>query len=233
MLDAAAYAVLWQISDATGVRPEWLLPVLYSESGLDPSRANDAGAPYYGLNQIYGGTLQARGIDPATYLTWPASEQLQQIVWPYIAGQVSKFGPLHSATRVYQANFLPATLDSATTLNSVIASKQHDPNHFYSSNSGLDFTHSGSITVADLAHFVDRSAQTSAVQTAIAKTYALRPGERPHDVVYGDDFGIPSNEKLIIAGSIAVLAGAIAFAVNDGMLDGFMSKIARKARYVY
>jgi hypothetical protein len=233
MLDAAAYAVLWQISDATGVRPEWLLPVLYSESGLDPSRANDAGAPYYGLNQIYGGTLQGRGIDPQTYLTWPASQQLTQIVWPYIAGQVAHYGPLHSATRVYQANFLPGTLSTATTLNSVIASRTNDPNHFYSSNSGLDFAHDGTITVADLAHFVDRSANSSAVQSAIAKTYSLRPGESPHNIVYGDDFGLPSNEKLIIAGSIAVLAGAIAFAVNDGMLDGFMRKIERRARYVY
>ena len=39
----AAADALWALYDATGIRPEWILPVLYSESGFNPAIVNSLG----------------------------------------------------------------------------------------------------------------------------------------------------------------------------------------------
>ena len=85
MVDAAFAAALWNPFYAkTGIRPEWIVPVLASESGLNPAVQNLQGYPYYGINQISATYLQARGIDPQSYLGWSASQQLVQVVTPYM-----------------------------------------------------------------------------------------------------------------------------------------------------
>jgi hypothetical protein len=215
----ASGSALWAISDATGIRPEWLLPVLQSESGLNPAIQNLSGYPYYGLNQISGSYLTARGIDASDYLTWPGSRQLSTIVQPYMASQVAAFGPLRSGTRVYQANFLPATLKTAKSLSSVLARQTHSctgtglTNDIYCANPGLDWQHNGTITVGDLAHFISAAAATSNVQSAIAQTYALRPAQKPMDPVYGLDFGggatLPTSEKVLIVAALLTTLGAL------------------------
>lgn len=56
--------------------------------------------------------------------------------------------------------------------------------------------HSGCITLGDLAAFVGRAASGSAVKSAIASCYALRPWEGPEsDPALGYDFG-PKPEPL-------------------------------------
>ena len=107
-VDSAFSNALWNMYAKTGIRPEFLIPVLFSESGLNPAIQNFQGYPYYGINQINGTYLQRLGIDPSTYLTWSASQQLASVVTPYMQAQIAAFGPLRSGTRVYQANFLPA-----------------------------------------------------------------------------------------------------------------------------
>jgi hypothetical protein len=193
-LDAAFPAALWTMSDKTGIRPEWILPVMQLESGLNPAIGNAGGYPYYGLNQISGRWLQARGIAPADYLTWPASQQVLRVVSEYMREQQAAFGPLRSATRVYQANLYPASLKTATTMDGVvIASKgpcspgrTSDP---YCANVALDHDKSGAIEVRDLAWFMGKEAATKGVQAQIAAAYALRPGEKMSDPVLGYDFG--------------------------------------------
>ena len=106
-------AALWDLYRATGVRPEWALPVLYEESGLDPSRPNAAGAPYYGINQASAGALAARGIAPGEYLSWSAGDQIRRVVASMWASSMAAVGPVRSATRVMQLNFLPATIPTA------------------------------------------------------------------------------------------------------------------------
>jgi hypothetical protein len=189
------------------VRPEYLLSVLYSESGLRPDVQNQAGYPYYGIGQDSADILASHGIDPTDYLTWPASRQLETVVKPYMQGIVDRYGPLNSGTRCYQANFLPATLDTATSLNSVIATQGSD---VYAANAGFDTTHQGVITVQDLADFVAKAASTQAVQDAIAKTYAISGGS-PRDPVYGTDFGrfgVLQTTALIVAIVSASYLGA-------------------------
>jgi hypothetical protein len=191
---------LWGLFDQGGPRPEYVLPTLYAESGFDPSISNTAGSPNYGINQAspeliasYGGT------DVPTYLTWPASRQIATVVVGMLRDLSRTYGALRSGARVEQANFLPATLGKVGALDGVLT---RFPEAAYTANHDLDSQNKGTITVRDLARFVGTAAKSSAVQSAIARTYELRPNERPRDPVLGEDFGL----------SLGPFAAAAAFA---------------------
>lgn len=201
MLDAASYAASWSIYDATGLRPEYLWPVLWSESGLDPSIPNRAGAPYYGISQASGSWLAAHGIGVADYLTWPASRQLLTVVLPMVRSNVAAYGPIRSGTRFYQSNFLPATMPR----RALFAALTWKGSPEYGANAGLDTTRKGVILVADLATFVGRAARQPAVADAIARSYAARPSAGPAtDPVLGSDYLDP---LLLPAGAALALLG--------------------------
>ncbi len=207
MLDfPASGTALWALFDAGGPRPEYVLPVLYFESGFDPSVQNHAGYPYYGVNQASQSLISTyAGTDPATYQTWAASQQISTVVTGMFKAIVQGYGPIRSGTRAYQANFLPATLATAHSLGSVLASS---PSSVYTANAGFDTGKKGTITVQDLANAVARAAANAVVQQAIASTYALRPGAgNPHDPVYGEDFarGFPI-VGLAVAGGLLYAA---------------------------
>jgi hypothetical protein len=216
-LDAASYPALWAITAQTGVRPEWVLPVLYAESGLNPAIPNQAGEPFYGLNQISAAWLKNIGVTPEDYLTWPASQQLTTVVGPYIANQVKNYGPLRSGVRLYQANFLPATLNTAKHLTDVVTAA---PSPYYTHNAGLDPKGKGNITVQDLANFVARAAATQTVKDAIAQAYSIdASGSNPHgpetDPVYGEDFGFYDKHRpWFIAGAIFLSSAAVAYGLS-------------------
>lgn len=208
----AAGNAFWAIYDSTGIRPEWLIPGLAIESGLNPSLPNAAGYPYYGINQISGNYLAARSIDPQDYLTWTASQQLNTIVKPYMEGQVESFGPLDSGIRVYQANFYPASLRYAPGLDDVIVAAPHAA---YEANRYLDTSGKGSITPRDLGVRLSQQVAKSFVQRAIADTYALRPGETPTDPVFGASLlGGASLKTVGIAAAILGVAGAAAWWIS-------------------
>lgn len=206
---------LWAIYDATGIRPEYLLPVLYYESAGFQNVQNFGGAPYYGIGQNSVADIQQfAGVDPQTYLTWPISRQLATVVKGYFSRIVSMYGPLHSGTRVYQAEYLPGTLPSVTSLDGVLSSA---PSAYYEDNKSFDAGGKGYITLGDLQSLVAAKAQAPAVVSAIAQTYALRPGETPNDPSLGTDFGaassggggfaLPPRPVLLVAG--AILAAGI------------------------
>jgi hypothetical protein len=239
MLDDAAYQEFWTIFDQTkSVRPEYLLPVLQIESGLDPSVQNRQGYDYWGLNQIAGTELARRGIDRHDYVTWPASRQLREIVLPYLLGQEKAFGPLRSGTRVYQANFYPKSLKTAKDMASVILTAPprpcvpHDTNA-YCANKGLDVGQKGTITVGDIGTFIGHAMGYKPVQDALARIYALRPTEERHDPVTGEDYDkkgalLPSgtpNLGLVLLGAGVLLAGGIgiALAIRSGEKGGAMA----------
>lgn len=196
---------LWALYDASGIRPEWVLPMLYLESGFDPSKPNQAGAPYYGLAQDYGPYLERHGIQPSAYLGMTAQEQLAAIVVPRLEGMAKAYGPLKSATRVYQANFLPGTLATAPRLSSVVAWKGSQA---YNANALLDATHDGAITVSDLAWWMAVEAAQPEAHAALLRAYALRPTEKPQNAAYGGDFVDPL-WWLLAPGSIASYALAL------------------------
>lgn len=225
MLDAGAYQAFWSLYDATGVRPEYLIPVLAFESGLNPALPNSAGAPYYGLGQNYGPSLP---VDPATYLTWSASQQLTQVITPYFASIVGKYGALRSGIRVYQAEFYPASLAYARGLSSKIVSA---PSSAYSANAAaFDPAGKGYITPADLGTAIQKMIGQSYVLDAIARAYALRPWEIEQNPVYGTDFGDPIATVLIALGILGT-AGWIAYKTDPSVLPAWAQRgYARVAR---
>ncbi len=199
-LDSASFPELWTIFQKTGdIRPEYLLPVLWGESSFSPSAEN---ADHYGLNQADGGVpqgqpggpsgLRGRGIDPTDYKTWPASRQLHTVVSPFLLGLIHSFGPIRSGTRLYQANFVPASLPIATSFEDVVVGKGGrryggQEGSFYDSNLILDIGtssdpvgrdglhHKGSITVGDLAARVAAMAAVPQVAHAIDLAYKMKP----------------------------------------------------------
>jgi hypothetical protein len=181
-----ALQALWSIYDATGIRPEYLIPVLYLESGFDPTLKNRAGAPYYGIAQTMDKHLTALGTTPAAFLAMSQGAQIRLAVAPYYASAVRTYGPIRSATRAYLANFLPARLATVRGLAQIV---EPAGTAFYNSNRVLDPLHHGAITLSDLALMMARSLQPEA-RAAIARAYVLRPGT-PRDPVYGEDFVDP------------------------------------------
>lgn len=207
----AAGAELWSLYDAGGPRPEYVLPVLYAESGFNSGVQNSQGAPQYGINQASAGLIsQYAGTDPQTYMTWPASKQIATVVRGMLLALVAQFGALKSGASVEQANFLPATLPSVTTLDGVLA---RFGDATYSDNAQLDTAQKGTITLGDLATWIGKGASSAAVKSAIAQTYDLRPTETPRDPVLGEDFGAP---RSTVAGLASLFAGVFLFVYAIG-----------------
>jgi hypothetical protein len=213
----AVASALWALYDKGGPRPEYVLPVLYSESGFSTSITNSINC--VGINQLCPPNV------PDGYASWSASQQIAGVVTPYMLAYVHQFGPLNSGTRVYQANFLPGTLPYAKSLSSTLATQGSSADvcpgcHLsqaavYHDNPGLDWQHKGSIVLGDLSHFIAKAASAAAVQSAISQTYALRPSESPNDPVYGTDFGSAANPSIleIVGYSVGILGVATATAL--------------------
>jgi hypothetical protein len=238
MLDFPASATaLWQINAATGIKPEWLLPVLWLESGFRPEIPNQAGEPFYGLNQASVSLIATYAqTDPQTYLTWPASQQLSTVVIGYMKSLVASYGALRSATRLYQGNFLPGTLNTARKLDDVITAS---PSAFYTHNAGLDTNHDGVITVGDLAANMKRVASTAQVQQAIRDTYAARdsatarqtfstpPTDIDH-IVYGDDFSTADRYPVATTIAWSVVTIAAGFSIGYMIETGAVKRLYKK-----
>lgn len=211
MLDQpASSSAFWAIYNATGIRPEFLIPVLSFESGLEPSIPNQAGAPYYGIGQNAGSFItQVTGLSPTDYLTKPASYQLQNVVLPYFHAIVSKYGSLPSGVKVYQAEFMPASLQYAPGLDDVITKA---PAIEYTDNVGFDRQRKGYITPRDLAAAVASQVSKPAVQQAIAAAYALAPSMGPpQDPVWGNT-GPTFTPKVVAAIALGIVGTAAAAA---------------------
>lgn len=213
----ASGQALWDIYDATGIRPEYLLPVLAYESGFRPDVQNGAGAPYYGIGQNSTSDIATfAGVDPATYLTWSASQQLSTVVKGYFSRIVDKYGSLNSGTRVYQAEYLPGTLPDVTSLSGVLSSA---PSPYYEANRSFDHGSKGYITLDDLRQVVAAKSAEGYVQIAISQTYALRSGEVPADPANGTDFGgIGFLKPALTAISILIVATMAAEAISPGSI---------------
>jgi hypothetical protein len=228
-LDFPAFgSALWSLYDRTGIRPEYVLPIFWLESGFNPGIVNSIGCT--GIFQLC--PLQNRPL-PSGFASWSASQQLANYGIGMYAGIVQQFGPIGSATRMYQANFLPASLAYAKTLDSVLARQGNQtliPHggglteaQVYAANPSLDADHNGIITVGDLATLMRKELGAPAVHQAIASAYAQRPGESPvADPVLGTDFanGWSWGEKLLAAAAVATVVTAGVAYVQHQRLSG-------------
>lgn len=210
-LDMPASAdAFWQIYDETGIRPESLIVVLANESGLNPSVANAAGAPYAGIGQNGLSFIQEQtGMDVGTYLQQSASFQLSKVVLPYFKANVAQYGTPRSGWQLYQMEYCPASLTWARSLDDVITSPTQHTECAYSANASFDVGHKGYITPRDLAKVLEVQAARPMVQAAISAVYARRPWMFPQDPVYGATF-FSSAAKfagiVVVSGAVAVIA---------------------------
>lgn len=187
-LDWSAFgSALWRVSDQTGIRPEWQLPVIALETAgtFDPAIMNPGGC--VGLNQFCPSAYSNYVSVPVSqYRTWAASKQLTGPILNYWKDAVEAYGPIRSAAKLMVSQLGHALLPKAQTLDSVIFAS---PETEYTANINLDAGRKGYITVRDLANALAHHAKTPEVRDAIARAYAMRPRERPYDPVYGLDFG--------------------------------------------
>lgn len=106
------YPKLVQISSELGMRPEDIIAIMASESGINPAIPNQAGSTAIGLIQFTPGTLKGLGYDKnwREFGTVSAEDQLDYVK-RYIQSQ-ARFagGPLKSAAQFYVATYWPVAL---------------------------------------------------------------------------------------------------------------------------
>ena len=233
MLDWPAFGnALWIVSDQLGIRPEWQLPVIYLETGgtFDPSITNPHGC--VGLNQLCPATYPGYvSVPVSVYRTWPASAQLAGPVLAYWRDAL-KYGSIRSSTRLMLAQLGQGLLATAPSLDSVVF---RSPTQEYQQNAGFDTAGKGTITVQDLADAMARQVSMPMVQAALAQAYAMRPGERVSDPVYGDDFlfvrpPAPIRRSTGMGGAL-LAAAAVAAAAGYASLMLYRAPIDREPEY--
>jgi hypothetical protein len=236
MLDFPASAeAFWRLYDLCGVRPEYVIPILWVESASNgttrvfpPGIQNLGGGDYWGLIQANGPWLRARGIEPKEMSSWSASREIADVVTPWLCAQVHAFGKLRSGIRVYQSIFYPASLKATPDLMSPIVrappggcTAAEVKTNAYCANPMFDADHKGFICPGDLGQTLRTRALVSPhVKDALAHTYELRPRETQQNPVYGTDFtqgGVPSStasaELSDWASVFTILGGAATVAV--------------------
>jgi len=186
-LDWPAFGdALWKVYDQTGIRPEWQIPVMSLETGgtFDPAICNPSNC--CGLNQFCGSTYTHYVHVPISeYRTWLASQQLAGPVLAYWKDALN-FGKIRSSARLMVAQLGQGLLRTPASLERVVF---RSPSIEYKSNSGFDTQKKGTITEQDIANSMARQVPRASVKDAIAKAYAMRPGEVVRDPVYGEDYG--------------------------------------------
>lgn len=153
------------MSTTLGCDPQDALKVWFSESiGIFADAKNPAGA--YGINQI----TDLKGVGwtgtPDEYLKLTAEEQL-----PFVEKYYAPYkGRLTSVSRLYQVNFLPATFNSVTTPDGVLAKKDGPYAWAYNANPALDPSNpkKGYITLDDLR---------KVVESAVGNAFKLKSGK--------------------------------------------------------
>jgi hypothetical protein len=155
-LDTNFWPALWSLAIRAKTRPEILLTVWFAESELDPSAQNSLGC--IGLNQTCPAGVGGPGFPstPEAFRAAPASEQVGWIANQVLSQARANGGGFRSAARYQQANFLPATLKTATRPRDVIAARGGPYAVAYEQNKGLDVSGDGAITLADLGDYLER-----------------------------------------------------------------------------
>lgn len=237
----ATSEALWSLYDTCGVRPEYVVPVMWVESASDPNRdrvfqqgiQSLAGLDYWGLIQANGKWLRGRGIEPKDIKSWPASREIREVVQPWLCEKVRTYGRLKSGIRVYQSIFYPASLKYAPGLDDHIVDApaggcpdiNAEPKAFwrdpYCANRLFDADKKGFITPADLGRKLQGGAlPAEQVKEALTQLYDWRPAEKMQNPVYGGDF-IPgwrpfeqrSAQLADWASVFTILGGAVTAAV--------------------
>jgi hypothetical protein len=137
------------MSARLGCSPIDALKVWFNESiGIDATQQK---AGHYGINQL--GNLTGVGFTgtASEYMALGAEGQLPYVEKYYLPYK----GRLTSAARLYQVNFLPATFNTVTTPDGILAQKDGIYGWAYDGNPSLDLEKKGYIVLDDLRKVVE------------------------------------------------------------------------------
>lgn len=208
-LDAAFFPALNALGNAAGVDPAWFLTALYLESRLQTNPAGNAS--YAGLSQISNAYLASYGLTRAEYVALPASEQVTRVISPWYLATIQNY--LGHAPRspgvLYALNLAPGVVKTKGDAASVVLYASPSPN--YSSNSGLDVTHDGAITISDLDVFMQGLTTQPDYQAALAelRSYQAAPASAASS----------GWKTALVAGSVLLLGAGVAAAIDPKLLD--------------
>jgi subtilisin family serine protease len=177
-LTDAFFAAMHVVATSLGTQAEFLLAVMNSESGIRANAHNKNGNAS-GLIQFMPATLVRLGWTQGheAFRRLSAEEQL-----PFVERYYRPFvrQGLNSTARLYQATFLPATLNRGSEPDTVIVDVNNNDNAFaYGPNRALDRRGDGRILVGDLTAFVERAKRSPRWGEALQRLNAAAPGPLP------------------------------------------------------
>lgn len=146
--DAGAFAAkVLSIAQLLKVDPQWLMQVMYRESGLNPKAVNQySGAT--GLIQFMPSTAEGLGTTTTALRNMSAVQQLDY-VYKYFKGYTGK---MHSYYDVYAVVFFPALIGKPDTW--VLQTAHTSAATIARQNPDVDVNKDGVITVADFKAYV-------------------------------------------------------------------------------
>jgi hypothetical protein len=190
------YTKLVQMTTELGMKPEDLLAIMVSESGINPSAGKGGGAS--GLIQFMPETLHGAGFqgDQDQFRQLSGEDQIP-FIKKYIQGAMSKNGgPFTSAAQYYVANFWPVALklpgvrqgnlDTAIVEYNPVRHGAYSKKYLdigikipaiqesraYKANPLFDKDKKGSITYGDMVHQVEINKRSPIYQRALANMQA-------------------------------------------------------------
>jgi hypothetical protein len=204
------FDTLKDICTRLGCEPIDLLSVMMSESEVRATAHNPNGDAS-GLIQFMPNILVGLGWTngPGAFRQLSAEEQL-----PFVEKFFSPFASkgLSPAARLYQATFLPATLDLGSDPDTVICQQGGIHSFAYAPNRGFDQNDDGMITVGELQTFIDRRTQ----------------GPRWKEMVSRLN-GTPIDETIDLQTVEGVQRALLALGFDPGTVDGINGPHTREA----
>jgi len=132
------------IGQALAIAPEWLMAVMYAESGFDPAVMNRQGSGAVGLIQFMPATAGELKVSPSRLRQMSPLAQLDY-VHAYFEQVRRRYGPYQDLTDLYLAVLYPKARgqDFCYTLYA-------RPSQAYRQNAGLDENRDGRVTITDI-----------------------------------------------------------------------------------
>jgi hypothetical protein len=135
------------ISTRLGIQPDWLMSVMFFESGLDKKKENPVTGAY-GFIQMMPETYQGYGLKAADFYVLPAVRQLD-FVEKYL--NFAK-GKMKSFTDVYLAVFFPKAMREKDSY--VLQTEKLKAGTIAIQNAPFDTNKNGQITVGEIKNFL-------------------------------------------------------------------------------
>ena len=203
-LSADFFSELKAMCGRLGCAPLDMAKVMFSEGGCSATAHNPA-SDASGLIQFIPGTLRGLGWEQGTSVFRGLTAE-EQLPWVEKFFQPFKSKGLTTVSRVYQAVFLPASLNSGISDDTVICGAAGPFPAAYASNQSVDIGGKGFISVADLRAAVESRARGPrwAEITMRLGVEEMRPGQpRPGEIVTVngiapgfDGFRLPDGQML-------------------------------------